>query len=122
MATWPASLPLPTVARYSLEPLDQTIRTDMEVGAARVRRRTVAPLDMIDVRWVFTLSQMAEFRTWHKDGSTGAAGGAAWFTIGLQTGDGGVASREARFVNAFRASLVSATVWEVTTKLEVRNA
>lgn len=122
MATWPTSLPLPTVAGYSLEPLDQTIRTDMEVGAARVRRRTVAQLDMIDVRWVFTLAQMAAFRAWHEDGPAGAAGGAAWFTIGLQTGDGGVASREARFVNAFRASLVSATVWELTARLEVRNA
>lgn len=122
MAAWPTSLPIPSVAGYSLEAIDQTIRTDMEAGAARVRRRTVAQLDMIDVRWVFTISQMATFRTWHGDGSTGAAGGAAWFTIGLQTGDGGVATREARFVNAFSASLVSATVWEVTAKLEVRNA
>lgn len=121
MATWPSSLPAPMVSGYGLEPVDQTIRTDMEVGSARARRRTTSRLDMVNVSWVFTDAQMAVFRAWLDDDVVGAAGGSAWFTTSLATGDSGLVSRSARFNGAPKYSLLSTSrIWQVTAKLEVR--
>lgn len=115
---WPVGLPNPTVSGYGLNPVDQTIRTDMEVGSARVRRRSLARLDMIDVAWKFTDAQMAIFRDWF---DTTAAGGAAWFDINLATGDGGVVLKSAKFNGIWKAGLLPGLNWSVTAKLEVRN-
>jgi hypothetical protein len=64
MQAYPPTLPAPLVSGYTLSPVDQTVRTDMEVGAARVRRRTRARNDLIDVSWLFSPVQMAAFRQW----------------------------------------------------------
>lgn len=120
MSTWPSTLPAPTVDGYSIEPFDQTIRTDMESGAARTRRRTRARMDMINVAWKFTDTQMSTFRAWFENDSTGAAGGAGWFTVSLNVGDGGITSKEARFNGVFKPNLLSKSVWNVTATLEVR--
>jgi hypothetical protein len=118
MAQWPASLPPPTLEGYELSPLDQTIRTDMEVGAPRVRRRTRARLDRLRVRWILDDAQMATFRSFVDD-EAGAAGGAAWVVMSLATGSG-LEQREVRII-AWQARLLSpAYRWEVTAELEVR--
>lgn len=122
MASWPTTLPAPTVDGYGIEPVDQAIRTDMEAGAARTRRRTRARMDMINVAWRFTDAQMATFRAWFENDATGAAGGAGWFTTSLPVGDGGITSCEAKFNGAFKPSLLRGMCWHVTAKLEVRNA
>lgn len=122
MATWPATLPAPTVSGYDIDPVDQTIRTDMEVGSARTRRRTRMRLDMINVVWRLTDAQMAIFRAWFEDDAAGASGGAGWFTVSLATGDSGLASRSARFNGAPKYNLLPGLRWQVTAKLEVRNA
>jgi hypothetical protein len=121
MATWPATLPLPTAEGYDLAPADQTVRTDMEVGAARVRRRTAARQDMLAVRWVFTDDELEDFRDWFDD-ATKAAGGAAWFTgLHLALGAGGLSTdAECRFVGAWQASCLGGTIWQVSARLEVR--
>ena len=64
MQAYPSTLPAPLVSGYTLSPVDQTVRTDMEVGAARVRRRTRARNDLIDVSFLLTAAQMDEFREW----------------------------------------------------------
>lgn len=120
MATWPTTLPATLVDGYTLNPQDQTIRTDMESGNARVRRRSAARVDTVDAGWLFSQSQMLIFRAWFENNSTGAAGGAAWFSIDLPTGTGAVASISARFSGAFSAVLVSSTTWKVSAKLETR--
>ena len=120
MATWPTTLPAVSLSGYSIEPVDQSVRTDMEVGSARARRRTAARLDIVSVSWLFTDAQMAIFRAWFEDGATGAAGGAGWFTIGLPMGDGGVVSSDARFVGVPKPSLLSGKNWRVSASLEVR--
>lgn len=120
MATFPATLPAPRLSGYQLTPADQTIRTDMEVGTARQRRRTAARNDQVSVAWMFTDAQMAAFRTWF-DGSTEAAGGAAWFNgLSLVLGNSGFTAAECRFVGTWTADLISGTHWQVSAKLEVR--
>lgn len=119
MATWPATLPNPQVSGFQLEAQDATARTDMEVGAARSRRRTAARNDRLQCAWQFTDAQMAAFRAWFDD-SAEAAGGAAWFDISLPVGDGGLTAVQARFVGSFRAPMPSNLIWQVTATLEIR--
>lgn len=71
---WPDTLPLASVPGYDLSPVDQAIRTQMEVGARRARRVTLADLDMIGFEWRMTDPQMQAFRTWHKDQAVSLSG------------------------------------------------
>jgi hypothetical protein len=120
MATWPDTLPAPNLAGYQVAPSDQSIRTEMEFGAARSRRLTYARHDRVRASWVFTDAQMDIFRTWFENDAE-AAGGSAWFVINLRIGNTGSTSQEARFVGSFQASLQKASVWTVAAELEVRD-
>lgn len=119
MATWPSTLPAPRTG-YNLSPVDQTVRTDMESGAARVRRRTTARNDKVTVNWLFSSDQMATFRAWFEDATTGIAGGSGWFTVTLLLGTGGSVSTTARFIGPFTADLVPYQKWSVSGELEIR--
>lgn len=119
MATWPTTLPAPILDGYALDPLDQTIRTDMEFGAARTRRRSTAQNDKLNVAWIFTRAQMAAFRTWFTDAAQ-AAGGSAWFDLVVDTGEGAAASQSCRFSGPWKAAFRGAGIWSVSATLEVR--
>lgn len=121
MASWPSSLPNPLSAGYGLDPVDPVIRTDMEVGSPRSRRRTSARDDRIPVSWLMTDAQMATFRSWYENDSTGIAGGAAWFSINLNLGTGGIYNWEARFTSIYSAEFLCANRWRVSARLEVRD-
>lgn len=115
MAVYPSSLPGPLIDGYVISPIDQTIRTEMETGPARVRRRTYARNDLLDVSFAFTGQQLSAFRTWFEGD---ASGGAEWFDIALDIGDG-TAEQEARFKGPWKASR-DGLMWKVTAQLEVR--
>ena len=121
MATWDAGLPDPQVSGYTLAPVDPSLRTEMEAGAARARRRTYARNDRVSARWVFTDAEMDTFRTWFENDSQ-AAGGAAWFSVSLRIGNTGATTQEARFIGAYQAELLGGAKWSVTANLEVRDA
>lgn len=116
---WPSTLPRPNANGYALRPVDPTIRTDMEVGAARTRRRTTARNDVVSCTVELTDVQFATFRTWFEN-PVEAAGGAAWFTIDLAIGTTGVVTTTARFKNVYQAEHRGGLNWEVTMELEVR--
>lgn len=123
MALWPATLPVPQESGYSLAAADQTVRSDMEVGLARVRRRTSARNDQLSVVWMMTDAQMTTFRAWFDGtGTDDAQGGTAWFNgLSLATGDGGLTQPDCRFIGPFSATLLAGNlIWSVTAKLEVR--
>ncbi len=114
MADWPSSLPLPSKEGYSLEPIDQTVGTDMEVGLPRTRRRTAARQDLYSLRLTFTsAAQMATFRDFFDNIING---GTSFFTIEL---DGGLVS--ARFKGGWKADLAGKDTWIVSATLEVRD-
>lgn len=119
MATWPSTLPAPLLSGYGLDPADQSIRTDMESGAARARRRSYARADMVAAAWSFTDAEMYAFRQWFEDDAE-AAGGSAWFTISLRIGDSGATTEECRFVGPWRSVMLARDRWQVTARLEVR--
>lgn len=120
MAAWPGTLPRPVVDGYALQPEDPAVRTDMEVGAMRVRRRTAARNDRVQLTWLFTQAQMDAFRAWY-DNSAENAGGASWFTVDLAIGTStGVVSVEAQFVEMWKAIALPGLKWRVTAKVQVR--
>jgi len=121
MATWPATLPAPQRNGYGGAPVDPTLRTDMEVGASRARRRTAALNDRVTVAWVFTDAQFAIFRAWFDDAAE-ADGGAAWFALLLPIGKTGATLQDVRFVGAFQYNQIGLDCWSVTARLEVRDA
>lgn len=116
---WPTSLPAPRSDGYGLTPVDPVIRTDMESGAPRARRRSAARNDRISVMWVFTDTQMATFRTWFDDAAE-AAGGSNWFYLNVAIGTSGIVSMQCRFAGIWQARQISGWNWEVSATLEVR--
>lgn len=114
--------PVPLVEGYQLNPVDPTIRTDMESGPPRARRTFYARNDKVNVSWLMSDSEMAAFRIWF-DSDDGAAGGSRWFRTALTTGDGGVnQNAEARFASIWQAAPNGVLRWKVTATLEVRYA
>lgn len=119
MAAYPLTLPAPLLDGYALSPVDPLVRTEMESGASRSRRRTKARNDRIDVSWCFTESQFAEFRTWFDDDVSGVSGGSSWFDISLNIGLGWSTLEEARFQTIWKAQKDGFS-WKVSATLEVR--
>lgn len=123
MATWPATLPAPLTEAYIVQPFDQTLRQQFESGPGRARRRFFTPFEKVTASWNFTQTQFSDFRTWYLS-TTGANGGAAWFTISLAYGDASdlLASVEARFGGPYQATFVPPARWKVQAVLELRDA
>ena len=75
MSTWPSSLPIPLMAGYTGKQVAQTVRTEMEVGTPRVRRRSAVRFDEVDVGFLLTSAQLGLFRDWFDaSGSTTHSG------------------------------------------------
>lgn len=119
MATWPATLPAPLLDGYGVNPAEQVVRSDMESGAPRARRRSTARNDHVPVNWRMTDAQFAIFRAWFDDDAE-AAGGAAWFSISLPIGNGGFSTVEARFAAIYKSSALPGLNWQVNATLQVR--
>lgn len=71
---WPDVLPDMSRPGYQLQPVDASLRTDMEVGARRLRRLTLARRDTVSVEWKFLDAEMAAFRAWYGDEAWSLAG------------------------------------------------
>ena len=121
MATWPTSLGNPQFSGYDIETTDPTVRTDMEGGSARVRRRYTATPDTVSLKFLFDSAQMATFRTFWDDE---LLQGAAWVYMPVKTGRvSGLETKECRPLQGkFKAAIASATHWLVEFQVEVRNA
>lgn len=116
MAAYPTKLPSPMIAGYEINPEDATLRTQMDAGPDRTRRRYTAIPSLVPIKWRFTLSEMALFEAWHKYDTLD---GSAWFTINLANGKG-ITSVEAKFSKPPKKILLSGLKWEVQSELEVR--
>lgn len=120
MATWPATLPAPSVAGgYKYKPQPSVLRTDMEIGAPRVRRITTANLGRINLSWVLTLAEKETFWAAYNSASIANAG-ASWFTLSLRVDGAGFETVEARFVGEPDDSFIPGGYCSITAELEVR--
>lgn len=116
MIAWPETLPLPTVEGYGIQPGDAILRTEMEAGPARQRRRFTHVPSRVSVRWIMRRDQFALFEAWYR---WQAKEGGAWFEIEL-LGGLGLLTQEARFTRQFQAQLLGGTLWEIRSELEIR--
>ena len=115
--TWPSTLPLPTVQGYGVQPGEAILRTEMEAGLARQRRRFTDVPTKVSVRWIMRRDQYAIFEGWYR---WHAREGASWFVITL-LGGLGLLEQEARFTRQFSSRLLAGgTLWEITSELEIR--
>ena len=114
---WPSTLPLPTVQGYGVQPGEAILRTEMEAGLARQRRRFTDVPTKVSVRWIMRRDQYAIFEGWYR---WHAREGASWFAITL-LGGLGLLEQEARFTRQFSSRLLAGgTLWEITSELEIR--
>ena len=114
---FPEKLPYPTTEGYAIKPGEAIVRTDMEAGPARQRRRYTQTPSKISVRWVMNREQFSLFEAWYK---YYAKEGAEWFNITL-LGGLGLMEQEARFTQQFEAKLLNGYLWEITSELEIRD-
>ncbi len=116
IVSWPENLPLPSIEGYGVHPGEAILRTEMEAGPARQRRRFTQVPSRISVRWSFRRDQFALFEAWYR---WRAREGGAWFEIDLLCGIG-MSVHEARFARQFNASVVRGNRWQVYSELEIR--
>jgi len=120
MATWPTTLPHPQASGYAIQASDCTIRTDMESGAARVRRRSTDAPDKVTLRWLLTEAQMVIFRAFYE---SDFLSGAAWVFVPIKDGrTAGMVEKECRPTSPFKADYTGRDLWLVEMPVEVRNA
>ncbi len=113
---WPVNLPLPIVDGYGVHPGEAILRTEMEAGPARQRRRYTQVPSRISVRWTFRRDQFALFEAWYR---WQAKEGGELFEIEL-LGGLDLVIHEARFTRPFDARIHGRVLWLVTSELEIR--
>ena len=116
IVSWPENLPLPSIEGYGVHPGEAILRTEMEAGPARQRRRFTQVPSRISARWSFRRDQFALFEAWYR---WRAKEGGEWFEIDLLGGIG-MSVHEERFARQFNASVVRGNRWQVTSELEIR--
>jgi hypothetical protein len=104
------------VEGYAVSPQEAVLRTEMESGPARQRRRFRQTPTRITVRWLLGEYHFALFEAWYK---FHADEGGQWFQITL-LGGLGLLPHDARFTRQFDARLLPARRWEVRGELEIR--
>ena len=113
---FPATLPGMSMRNYSLKPTNNIIRTEMEAGPARTRRRYISAPTEVTVQWRFSLDELEIFQTFYRDTIFDGAG---WFNIKVVDGRG-EGTYLARFREPYQATTEAREyLWTVNATLEV---
>lgn len=116
MAAWPTSLPRPLLSGYSVEPTQAFIRTDMEAGPARQRKRFTAVPNEVVASWKFKPAEMETFLDFY---AVDINQGTDYFTCELDIGNG-FQTYNVRFTAAPKRQALPGMNWNVSGRLEVR--
>lgn len=116
---WPSDfLPeVPLIDGFRINVDTGLIRTPMEDGQARQRRRFQGPPSTIPASWIMDQSELTFFKSWI---ANLAGFGASWFNINLDMGEG-ISNYEARIVGKPEYVPVSHNKWRARISLEVRD-
>jgi hypothetical protein len=116
MISYPALLPAPT-RDYSLGIKNSAIRTQMESGRYRQRRRFLDSENTISVKWLFTDAEFQLFESWTFHALDGAT---AWFECQVLVSGGGVTTHQVRIQSgSLQAQLNRDGGWTVTAVMDV---
>lgn len=115
LIAWPERLPPPLSNGYGYQATKPFIRTDMESGLARQRRRFTRFPTTVSVVWLFTQEQLGLFEAFvHYD----LQDGAAWFTAIIASGQD-TKQVKARMIDAPHVERVAPVgLWNVSVQLE----
>lgn len=116
-AYYPDTIPLPLKQGYVLKPKPNTRRTELEQGAARVRRVGRQKPTELGVVWELTQWELMLLQGFHEHE---ADEGAAWFGMKLLTYIG-LAMCEVRFKGEISQPKHAGHLWQVSATLEVRD-
>lgn len=116
--TFPTTLPNVSMTGYGFQPGKSTIRTEMETGLARVRRRFIGAPTEVKVMWKLSREELGIFEKFYEED---AQAGAAWFYINLVNGTG-----ESQYLARFKEEYSAMAAhrehsWEVSATLEVQS-
>jgi len=119
MEAYPSTmLPGPTID-YALSERSATIRSQMESGRFRQRRRFTTSANVVPVSWIFTPFQFSMFRSWF---FFKVSQGADYFTMDLDLGgEEDPQNVAARIVEGVYDARYQDGNWLVTATLEVEN-
>lgn len=116
MIAFPEQFPLPTTA-LSADEQANAIRTRMDSGTVRQRRRFTTEMLAADVTWELTDEETALFIAFHRYKLNL---GSDWFTMLLPLG-GGVQVHTVRIIDGqFSQKYVDVGRWEISCKLDVQ--
>lgn len=112
---FPTTIPKVLMSDYSYKGGDGIVRTDMDTGLARQRKRFVGRPTKFNVQWTFSRKELGIFEKFFE---TDLFGGVGWFTIKLVNGVGETVYT-ARFVDGYEAKTqANEHIWTVTGVLE----
>lgn len=115
MEIWPSILPDPTVD-FSGAVNAGVLRTSMDNGLARQRRKTISEIATFTTSWEMNDDEFTTFRAWHAEKINL---GVDWFVVNLPFG-GGLMPQIARFVSGnFSAKMLQQDNYTVSASLEV---
>lgn len=113
MAAWPGSLPeVMEPDEYAEQALPQTIRSDMDAGPPKVRRRFSAGISHISRRLAMTSAQVATFETFFNTDTAAGSLRFDWWHPRKK------ATVQARFMGAYSISRTGSYYW-VSFNLEI---
>lgn len=114
--TWPTSIKRPVMSAYKYDPEKAFIRSDMEAGPAKQRRRFTQVPTKIGIKLILTLAEFDTFQTFWVDQ---LLDGAKWFTMPLVDGQG-ESTTNARFIEPYKAKAdAHGLMWTVTGTVEI---
>lgn len=115
MIQYPAGLPVPTREGYDFSQVDAKVRTPMETGRARQRRKYQSVPSMVSASWIFTAAQAQLFEAWFEEV---LLSGSEWFECPLSTPQG-LLNYRARFVGTYDGPAPLAHLWRIRATLEL---
>lgn len=113
---WPSVFPAPS-NNYKVVRVPQVIRSQMDTGLTRTRKRFSINIKTVDLTWEMTDEEFGYFEAWMEN--YGVSDGAAWFYMDLALGDE-MQQTKVRLIGSFSSDWSSAGFyWNVSAKLEV---
>lgn len=110
-------LPAAILNQYYLQQQRNVVRTDMEQGAPRQRRRFEDTFTSAKVKWILTGEQMKLFEGWYKHM---AEEGGVWVQMPIKVPKG-ILPHRVRFATAIKQKLLSEDLWEVSSTLDLES-
>ena len=114
---FPAGLPTPLRSGYELQHVSPLMRSELESGRVRQRRRYTSVPTIVSVSWILTRQQAQVFESWFR---YEIEDGAGWFNCRLNT-PVGLQDYECRFADMYSGpQLVARDHWQFSADIEIR--